>query len=85
MVHWIQAHLHDSTADRYFGEPQLQAVKILRQIPSIGPLRAALMQAPHRFRSKQQLWTYSGLAVETHDSVRSIVTWTTAIFHRRAI
>ena len=49
-----------------------QAVKILRQIPFIGPLRAAqlvaLMQTPHRFRSKRQLWTYSGLAVETHDS-----------------
>jgi transposase len=49
-----------------------QAVKILRQVPSIGPLRAALllalMQTPHRFRSKRQLWTYSGLAVVTHDS-----------------
>jgi hypothetical protein len=48
------------------------AVKVLRQIPFIGPLRAAqlvaLMQTPHRFRSKRQLWTYSGLAVETHDS-----------------
>jgi len=48
------------------------AVKILRQIPFIGPLRAAqlvaLMQTPHRFRSKRQLWTYSGLAVVTHDS-----------------
>ena len=51
-----------------------QAVKILRQIPLIGPLRAtlllALMQTPHRFRSKRQLWTYSGLAVETHDSAQ---------------
>ena len=51
-----------------------QAVKILRQIPSIGPLRAtlllALMQTPHRFRSKRQLWTYSGLGVETHDSAQ---------------
>jgi transposase len=50
------------------------AVKILRQIPSIGPLRAALllalMQTPHRFRSKRQLWTYSGLGVETHDSAQ---------------
>src|SRR5580704_2327876 len=40
-----------------------QAVKIFRQIPLIGPLRAALllalMQTPHRFRSKRQLWTYS--------------------------
>ncbi len=51
-----------------------QAVKILRQIPLIGPLRAALllalMQTPHRFRSKRQLWTYSGLGVETHDSAQ---------------
>jgi len=51
-----------------------QAVKILRQIPLIGPLRAALllalMQRPHRFRSKRQLWTYSGLAVETYDSAQ---------------
>jgi transposase len=49
-------------------------VKVLRQIPFIGPLRAAqlvaLMQTPHRFRSKRQLWTYSGLAVETHDSAQ---------------
>ena len=51
-----------------------QAVKILRQVPLIGPLRAALllalMQTPHRFRSKRQLWTYSGLAVVTHDSAQ---------------
>jgi transposase len=50
------------------------AVKLLRQIPCIGPLRAAqlvaIMQTPHRFRSKRQLWTYSGLGVETHDSAQ---------------
>jgi transposase len=48
------------------------AVKLLRQIPSIGPLRAALLvallQTPHRFRTKRQLWAYSGFGVETHDS-----------------
>jgi transposase len=47
-------------------------VKLLRQIPSIGPIRAALLvallQTPHRFRTKRQLWAYSGFAVETHDS-----------------
>jgi transposase len=46
--------------------------KLLRQIPGIGPIRAALlvalMQTPHRFRTKRQLWTYSGLGLETHDS-----------------
>ena len=51
-----------------------KAVKILRQVPLIGPLRAALllalMQTPHRFRTKRQLWTYSGLAVVTHDSAQ---------------
>jgi transposase len=48
------------------------AVKLLRQIPSIGPIRSALLvallQTPHRFRTKRQLWAYSGFAVETHDS-----------------
>src|SRR5438309_8523201 len=48
------------------------ATKRLRQIPSIGPIRAALlialMQTPYRFRSKRQLWAYSGLALETHSS-----------------
>ena len=48
------------------------AVKLLRQIPAIGPIRAALLvallQRPHRFRTKRQLWAYSGFALETHDS-----------------
>jgi transposase len=51
-----------------------RATKLLRQIPGIGPLRAAhliaLMQTPHRFRTKRQLWTYSGLGLETHDSAQ---------------
>ena len=51
-----------------------KAAKLLRQIPCIGPIRAArligLMQTPHRFRSKRQLWTYSGLGIETHDSAQ---------------
>src|SRR5450756_2931712 len=48
--------------------------KLLRQIPSIGPIRAALLialiQTPYRFRSKRQLWTYSGLAIDTRDSAQ---------------
>jgi hypothetical protein len=51
-----------------------RATKLLRQIPCIGPIRAArllaLMQTPHRFRSKRQLWTYSGLGIETRDSAQ---------------
>jgi hypothetical protein len=45
---------------------------LLRQIPSIGPIRAALLialiQTPHRFRTKRQLWAYSGLALQTSTS-----------------
>jgi len=48
------------------------ATKLLRQIPGIGPLRAAqlvaLLQTPHRFRTNRQPWSYSGLALETHDA-----------------
>jgi len=48
------------------------AARLLRRIPHIGPIRAALLiafiQTPHRFRTKRQLWAYSGLAIETRDS-----------------
>jgi len=51
-----------------------KAWKLLRQIPGIGPIRAAtliaVMQTPHRFRTKRQLWNYSGLGLETHDSAQ---------------
>ncbi len=44
----------------------------LRQIPCVGPIRTALlialMQTPHRFRTKRQLWAYSGLAIDTRIS-----------------
>jgi transposase len=50
------------------------ATKLLREIPSIGTIRAALLlaliQTPHRFRTKRQLWTYSGLAIDTRDSAQ---------------
>ena len=46
--------------------------KRLCQIPSIGPIRAAvllgILQTAHRFRTKRQLWTYSGLGIEVHSS-----------------
>jgi transposase len=49
-----------------------KAVNLLRQIPSIGPIRSAmlvaLLQTPHRFRTKRQLWAYSGFALQTDDS-----------------
>ena len=48
------------------------AVKLLRSVPFLGPLRAAVLvarvQTPHRFRTKRQLWSYCGLALETRSS-----------------
>jgi transposase len=48
------------------------ATRWLRKIPYLGPVRVAvliaLLQTPHRFRTKRQLWAYSGLALETHTS-----------------
>ena len=45
---------------------------LLRQIPLLGPIRVALliglMQTPHRFRTKRQLWAYCGLALQTRAS-----------------
>ena len=49
-----------------------KAWKRLCEIPSIGPIRAAvllgILQTPHRFRTKRPLWTYSGLGIETQSS-----------------
>lgn len=48
------------------------AWQLLRAIPFIGPIRAALLiawiQTPHRFRARRQLWTYSGYGIETYSS-----------------
>jgi transposase len=48
------------------------ARKLLEQIPRLGPIRVALLialiQTPHRFRTKRQLWAYCGLALQTHSS-----------------
>jgi transposase len=45
---------------------------ILRSLPGIGPLRAAILLAyvgsPHRFRTKRQFWPYCGLSVITRTS-----------------
>jgi len=48
------------------------AQQLLRQVPLLGPIRVALLiallQTPHRFRTKRQLWAYSGLALRTRTS-----------------
>ena len=49
-----------------------QAWKSLRSIPALGPIRAAVLmaivQTPHRFRTKRPLWKYGGFGVVTHSS-----------------
>lgn len=46
--------------------------KILNSIPTLGPVRVSLILAialtPHRFRTKRQFWTYSGLSVVSSSS-----------------
>ena len=49
-----------------------RAVTLIRTIPQLVPIRSALIVAtvdtPQRFRTRHQLWSYSGLAVVTHMS-----------------
>jgi transposase len=44
--------------------------KILRGIPGFGPVRSAfaiaVIATPYRFRTRRQLWSYSGLSVVIH-------------------
>jgi hypothetical protein len=48
------------------------ASQLCQQIPRLGPIRVvlliALIQTPHRFRTKRQLWAHSGLALQTRSS-----------------
>jgi transposase len=51
---------------------KFQAVDLLRSVPFLGPIRAALLvgkvQTPFRFRTKRQFWSYCGLGLETRSS-----------------
>jgi hypothetical protein len=55
---------------------RLRAERLYQQLDVLQPVRqgarrdllVALLQTPHRFRTKRQLWAYSGFAVEIHDS-----------------
>jgi transposase len=48
------------------------ASQLLQQIPRLGAIRVALLiallQTPHRFRTKRQLWGYCGLGLQTRSS-----------------
>ena len=64
---------HCSLFSLWLAESRKHAARqLLEQIPSIGPVRAALliaiMQTPHRFRTKRLLWAYSGLGLEIRTS-----------------
>src|SRR5258708_36429299 len=66
-------HLRQQARRELLAESRKHAITVkLRQIPSLGPIRSALavalIQTPHCFRTKRQLWAYSGLALETRTS-----------------
>jgi transposase len=48
------------------------AEKVLRSIPTLGPVRVAVLmavvQTPHRFRTNKKFWTYTGLGLVTRSS-----------------
>jgi hypothetical protein len=67
---WLQKLRQEAPRDLLAESRKHGATDLLRRIPYIGPIRAALLialiQTPHRFRTKRQLWAYNGLALETH-------------------
>jgi hypothetical protein len=62
-VHALSEQLLDEQAER------IAEVRRLATAPGIGTIRAAqivsIVLSPHRFRTKRQLWSYSGLGVVT--------------------
>ncbi len=63
------------------------AWSVLQTIPVFGPVRVALvlatMQTPWRFRTKRNLWGYTGLAVVTRSSADSTLTHGRPVRRRR--
>jgi transposase len=64
----LVARLSEEAAEDLMAEARKHAAtRILRSVPGIGPIRAAVIlgiaATPHRFRTKKQFWSYSGLAV----------------------
>jgi len=53
------------------------AIKILRSVPGIGLVRAAVIlgtaSTPHRFRTKRQFWAYCGMGVVIETSAEYVV------------
>lgn len=69
---WLLPLRQEARAAMLAESRQHAAQKILRSIPALGPVRVALLiallQTPHRFRGKRQLWAYAGLALVTRSS-----------------
>jgi len=65
------------------------AAKLLRTMPFLGPLRAAVLlakvQTPYRFRSKRQFWAYCGLGLETRSSADYVIQNGEVVRRRRAL
>lgn len=61
---------------------------VLRRIPFFGPVRVSLLlavlQTPWRFRTKRNLWAYTGLAVTTHATAQYELAGRTPVRRRRA-
>jgi transposase len=69
----LVARLCEEAANDLVAEARKHAAnRILRSVPGIGPIRAAVIlgvaATPHRFRTKKQFWGYCGLAVVTRTS-----------------
>ena len=68
----LQALRQEARRDLLAESRKHGATKLLCQVPCIGPIRAALLialiQTPYRFRTKRQLWSYSGLGIQTRSS-----------------
>jgi transposase len=65
----VERLIEESEKDLLVEARKYAATRILRSVPGIGPIRAAVtlgvVGTPHRFRTKKQFWGYCGLAVVT--------------------
>lgn len=85
----VLRELHPKAKDAMLAEARKDpAWSLLQTIPSLGPVRVALilatMQTPWRFRTKRNLWAYCGLAVVTRSSADYVWEGHQAVRRQRA-
>jgi transposase len=89
LLHYLQPLRREAKRLMVAESRKHPATALLRTIPQLGAVRVAMLVAtidtPFRFRTRHQLWSYSGLAVVTHSSAEYKIQKGRPVRHRKSV